>query len=169
MNVVKDTIAVIGAGLGALPILQKAREINVHTISFGHKDSLAKDLADIFIESDIFDYEFIISECKKNNVNGIIASSEITTEATAIIADKLGLPGNDVKNGFSARSKYIMREKVSTLETVRQPKYSLYNENDIYTFPVVVKAIDSCGKKGICISYCKEDLLKAVQEYRKNN
>lgn len=167
MNVVKDTIAVIGAGLGALPILQKAKEINVHTISFGHKDSLAKDWADIFIEADIFDYEFIISECKKNNVNGVIASSEITTEVTAIIADKLGLPGNDVRHGFSARSKYIMREKVSTLETVKQPKYSLYNKKDIYNFPVVVKAIDSCGKKGICISYCKEDLLKAVSESKK--
>ena len=109
--------------------IDETKEINVKTIAFGHKDSLAKDLADIFIEADIFDYNLLLSECKKNKVNGIIASSEITTEVTAIIADKLGLPGNDVKNGFSARNKYIMREKVSVLNSIKQPKYSIHKEN----------------------------------------
>lgn len=161
------TLAVIGAGEGALPILNKAKEINVKTIAFGHKDSLAKDLADIFIEADIFDYNLLLSECKKNKVNGIIASSEITTEVTAIIADKLGLPGNDVKNGFSARNKYIMREKVSVLNSIKQPKYSIHKEGNSYTFPVVVKAVDSCGKKGICIAYNIDDFTKAVEESKK--
>lgn len=160
-------LAVVGAGEGALPILNKAKEINVKTIAFGHKDSLAKDLADIFIEADIFDYNLLLSECKKNKVNGIIASSEITTEVTAIIADKLGLPGNDVKNGFSARNKYIMREKVSVLNSIKQPKYSIHKEGNSYTFPVVVKAVDSCGKKGICIAYNIDDFTKAVEESKK--
>ena len=88
MAKVNDTIAVIGAGLGALPILRKAKEINIKTIAFGGADSLAKDVADIFVVADIFDYEFIISECIKHNIKGIIASSEITTEVAAIIANK---------------------------------------------------------------------------------
>lgn len=155
MAKVNDTIAVIGAGLGALPILRKAKEINIETIAFGGVDSLAKDVADIFVVADIFDYEFIISECIKHNIKGIIASSEITTEVAAIIADKLNLPGNDISNGFAARSKFIMRERVSTLDTIRQPKYSLYKEGDTYKFPVVVKSLDSCGKKRnfYCILY----------------
>lgn len=169
MSEFNATLAVIGAGEGALPILNKAKEINIKTIAFGHKDSLAKDLADIFIESDIFDYNFLISECKKNKVNGIIATSEITTEVTAMIANRLGLPGNDIKNGFSARNKYIMREKVSILNSIKQPKYSIHKEGNLYDFPVVVKAVDSCGKKGICIAYNVDDFTKAVEESKKHS
>lgn len=166
MDISKDTIAVIGAGIGALPILQKAREIKVHTVAFGNADSLAREYSDIFIETDIFDTDYIISECKKNNVKGVIASSEITTEITAIVADRLNLPGNDIKEGFSARSKYVMREKVSSLSSIRQPKYSLYDDNISYEFPVVVKAVDSCGKKGVSIAYNNEGLRKAVSNAR---
>lgn len=172
MKIYNATLAVIGAGEGALPILQKAKEINVKTVAFGHKDSLAKDFANVFIEADIFDYDLLLSECKKNEVNGVIASSEITTEVTAIIADKLGLPGNDIKEGFAARSKYLMRERVSKLNSIKQPKFSLYHEGDMYDFPVVVKALDSCGKKGISIAYNEKELRNAIEnskEHSSNN
>ena len=167
MDISKDTIAVIGAGIGALPILQKAKEIKVHTIAFGSADSLAREYADVFIETDIFDTDYIISECKKNNVKGVIASSEITTEITAIIANRLNLPGNEIKDGFSARNKYVMRERVSALSSIRQPKYSLYDDKTNYDFPVVVKAVDSCGKKGISIAYDNDELLVAASNARK--
>lgn len=172
MKIYNATLAVIGAGEGALPILQKAKEINVKTVAFGHKDSLAKDFANVFIEADIFDYDLLLSECKKNEVNGVIASSEITTEVTAIIADKLGLPGNDIKEGFAARSKYLMRERVSKLNSIKQPKFSLYHEGDMYDFPIVVKALDSCGKKGISIAYNEKELRNAIEnskEHSSNN
>lgn len=162
-------LAVIGAGEGALPILQKTKEIGIKTIAFGHKDSLARDLVDVFIEADIFDYELLISECKRYNVSGVIASSEITTEVTAIVANKLGLPGNDIKDGFAARSKYVMRERVSKLNSIKQPKFSLYKEGETYDFPVVVKALDSCGKKGISIAYNEEDFETAISESKEHS
>lgn len=164
-------IAVIGAGEGALPILQKAREINVTTLAFGHADSLAKEYADIFVEADIFDFEFIKTKCLEYKINGIVASSEVTTEVTAQLAAALGLPGNDVSQGFGAKSKYVMRTKVSGLNSVKQPKFQLYQENEMYEFPIVVKALDSCGKRGVSIAYNQEDLLKAVsysREYSKD-
>ena len=169
MNGSNPVLAVIGAGEGALPILKKAKEINVRTIAFGHRDSLAKDWASIFIEADIFDYSLLISECKKECVDGVIASSEITTEVAAIVADALGLPGNDIKGGFAARSKYVMRERVSNLNSIKQPKYSLYKEGDSYEFPVVVKALDSCGKRGISIAYNNEDLAMAVAKSKQHS
>ena len=167
MDISKDTIAVIGAGIGALPILQKAREIKVRTIAFGNADSLAREYSDVFIETDIFDTDYIISECRRNNVKGVLASSEITTEITAIIANRLNLPGNEIKDGFSARNKYVMRERVSALSSIRQPKYSLYDDKTNYDFPVVVKAVDSCGKKGISIAYDNDELLVAASNARK--
>ena len=164
-------LAVIGAGEGALPILQKAKEINVTTLAFGHADSLAKEYADIFVEADIFDFDLLKSKCKEYGAKGIIASSEVTTEVTALLATELGLPGNDIKQGFGAKSKYVMRTKVAGLSTVKQPKFELYRENDVYDFPVVVKALESCGKRGVSIAYNQNDLQKAIlysREYSKD-
>ena len=167
----KTILAVIGAGEGALPILQKAKEIGVKSLAFGHADSLAREYADIFVEADIFDFDFIKKQCLEHNVQGVIASSEVTTEVAALLASELGLPGNDVKQGFGARNKYIMRTKIEGVSSVKQPKFQLYQEDCKYDYPIVVKALDSCGKRGISIAYNQQDLRKAVsysKEYSKD-
>lgn len=167
----KPILAVIGAGEGALPILQKAKEINVTTLAFGQSDSLAREYADIFVEADIFDFELLKLKCKEYGVKGIIASSEVTTEVAALLAAELGLPGNDIKQGFGAKSKYVMRTKVAGLTTVKQPKFQLYRENEEYEYPIVVKALESCGKRGVSIAYNQDELQKAVsysREYSKD-
>ncbi len=164
----KMILAVIGAGEGALPILQRAQNLDyVTTLAFGQEDSLAKDFADIFVVADIFNIEFIIEECKKYHVSGVIGTSESTTEVTAVLADKLGLPGNDITNGFGAKNKVVMRERISNVKSVKQPWFKIYNTKDLYEYPIIVKAPDSCGKRGISIVYCEEDLKKATAYSRK--
>ena len=162
MNKIQVVLAVIGAGEGALPIVKKAKEMNIQTLAFGQSDSIAREFIDIFVESDIFDINFILSICEKYKVSGVIASSEITTEITAIIAARLKLPGNDVKHGFGAKNKYVMRTRIANLQTIKQPLFTLYKEGEIYHYPVVVKALDSCGKRGISIAYNLKSLLEAV-------
>lgn len=159
----KYFIAVIGAGEGGFPILRRAKDLEyASTIAFGNADSLARDLADVFVEADVFNIDYIVSTCRRYNVDGVIATSESTTEVTAIIAHQLGLPGNDISNGFGARNKYLMRCRVSALESIRQPLYFLHERGNRYSYPVVVKAPDSCGKRGISIVYEEAELEKAI-------
>lgn len=159
----KEILAVIGAGEGALPILQRAQTLDyVTTVAFGQEGSLASHLADIFIVADIFDFDLIVSKCKEFGVTGLIGSSESTTEAAAILADKLGLPGNDVKDGFGARNKTVMRARVANVASVKQPWFKTYNPEDNYEYPIIVKAPDSCGKRGISIARNDEDLKAAI-------
>ena len=159
----KAVLAVIGAGEGAYPILKRAQTLDyVTTLAFGQEGSLAKDYADIYVTADIFDSDFIIDKCKEYGVSGLIGTSESTTEIAAILADRLGLLGNDVTNGFGARNKSVMRDRVANVKTVKQPWFKSYNPNDEYEFPVIVKAPDSCGKRGISIARNKDDLRKAV-------
>lgn len=160
----KVILAVIGAGEGALPILRRAQNLEyVTTLAFGQDDSLAKDLADIFVVADIFDTNYITSVCQRYNAQGVIATSESTTEVTAFLAKKLGLQGNDVTNGFGARNKTVMRERVKSVYTVKQPWFKKYNAEDSYEFPIIVKAPDSCGKRGISIARSQIDLQEAVK------
>ena len=156
-------LAVIGAGEGGYPILDKAKELPyVRTLAFGQDGSLAMHLADEFVVCDINDIDYVVSECQKRKVDGVIGTSESTTEAAAIIANRLGLPGNDVTEGFGARSKYEMRRRVSRVGTIRQPWFSLYEEGKQYPLPIVVKALDSCGKRGISVVKRYEDMEDAI-------
>lgn len=160
-------LAVIGAGIAAKPILEKARELNITTYCFSTAEgACAKDYADNFFPINIFDVDGIYNELLKIKPDGIIASSEITTEVTAVLADKLGLPGNGVKNGFSARNKYVMRKRVEKISSICQPEFYLYRENIKPKFPVVVKAPDSYGKKGISLAHNDEEFAAAI-EYAK--
>ena len=159
----KAVLAVIGAGEGAYPILKRALTLDyVTTLAFGQEGSLAKDYADIFVTADIFDTDFIVEKCKEYGVSGLIGTSESTTEITAILAEKLGLIGNDVTNGFGARNKSVMRDRVANVKSVKQPWFKTYDPGDEYDFPVIVKAPDSCGKRGISIARNEDDLRKAV-------
>ena len=49
MNKTQVILAVIGAGEGALPIVKKAKEMNVQTLAFGYIDSLAREFTDVFV------------------------------------------------------------------------------------------------------------------------
>lgn len=163
-------LAVIGAGIAAKPILVKAKEMGVITYCFSTiKGATAREYSDYFYEYSIFDVEGILNELRRLKVDGIIASSEITTEVTAIIADKLKLPGNDISNGFLARNKYLMRNKISLLSNVSQPKYELYSGTEWNKYPVVVKSVDSFGKKGISIARNKSEFDTAVLYAKENS
>ena len=161
-------IAIVGAGEAAAPIIKKAKEMGIITIAFGGEDSLCKNEVDAFYVADIFNIDKIYEIAKKENVSGIIASSEITTESAAILANKLGLPGNDITSGFAGRNKYDMRCRMQNATYTKQPEFFLYDGQKIEKYPVVVKAVDSCGKRGVSLVKMSEDLYEAI-EYAKDN
>lgn len=159
----KSILAVIGAGEAAFPILKRAQTLDyVTTLAFGQQGSLAQKEADIFVDADIFNIEYIAKTCREYGVNGVIATSEATTEVTAILANMLNLPGNDVSQGFGAKNKAVMRERVANLASIRQPWFRIYSAHDKYDYPVMVKAPDSCGKKGISIARNETELKTAI-------
>jgi len=157
-------IAIIGAGEAAIPYILAAKRKKVYSICFGNaKDSLYKDDCDEFVDISIYDIDAIVAACRERCVNGIIASSENTTIVAAEIANKLNLIGNSLKGGYTWKNKYLMRKKVSECMNVKQPEFAIYTENESYNYPVVVKAVDSCGKRGITLVKKQEDLLDAVK------
>lgn len=162
-------LAIIGAGEGALPIINAAKKMGVTVVAYGRNDSLAKDQVDVFVEENNFDIQFIADSCRELNVNGIMPSSELSTEVAARVAHKAGLLSNDIEHGFGGKNKYFMRTKVANLVSVKQPKFQLYQEGMDVAFPVVVKSVDACGKRGVSIAYNREDLDNAVKQARENS
>ena len=163
------TLAIIGAGEAAIPIINKAKEMGVHTLAFARQGSYAQNLVDVFVEENSFDIDFMARKCEEFHVNGIKASSEMTTEVTAKVAQKAKLPGNSLIGGFGGKNKYQMRRRVDGLKSVCQPKFLIYEEGTIYDLPVVVKAVDSCGKRGVSLAKTVEEFKVAVSLAKENS
>ncbi len=162
----QDVLAIIGVGEAAKLYIDKARELHVKTVGFGKSDSKSIDIVDFFVEfsdDNNLNTNYIVENCRKYGVTGIIASNETSTEAAALAAHALGLPGNSVDGGFAGKNKYIMRCRVDKLTTVSQPKFSLYDKDETYNYPVVVKSLDAAGKRGISIAYNEDDLRRAAE------
>ena len=157
-------LAIIGCGISAVPILRKAKEIGVQTFSFAmHELPCTKGLSDYFIPIAYENVETIIDECKRIGINGVIASSDNTTEYTAEIAFRMGLPGNRIKGGFCGKNKYRMRKCLDGNTFVNQPRYYQYHKGININFPAIIKAVDSCGKRGISYVKNNEELNDAVK------
>ena len=155
-------LAIVGAGQAAVPIIEKAKQMSIRVLAFARRDSYAEDFVDFFIEESSFDVDFMAEKCREYGVNGVMATSELTTEVAAKLAHQLSLPGNDVKNGFAGKNKYVMRSRVSALTTVSQPAYELYRPGREYHYPVVIKPTDACGKRGVGIAFDESELLQLV-------
>ena len=152
-----------------MPIITKAKEMGVTTVAYGRNDSQAKDRVNIFVEENNFDIHFIAESCRELHANGVMPSSELSTEVAARVAREASLLGNEVEHGFGGKNKYFMRTKVAQLSSVKQPAFQLYHDGIEPVFPVVVKAVDACGKRGVSIAYNREDLENAVKQAQENS
>lgn len=155
-------LAIIGAGQAAVPIIEKAKQMSIKVLAFARQGSYAQGMVDFFIEENSFDISFMAEKCREYAVNGIMATSELTTEVAAKLAHRLSLPGNDIENGFAGKNKYVMRSRVSALHSVSQPAFELYKPGKEYNFPVVIKPTDACGKRGVGIAFDESELLQLV-------
>ena len=155
-------LAIVGAGQAAVPIIEKAKQMSIRVLAFARRGSYAEDLVDFFLEESSFDVGFMAEKCREFGVNGIMATSELTTEVAAQLAHRLSLPGNDIENGFAGKNKYVMRTRVSALQSVSQPAFELYKPGKEYRYPVVIKPTDACGKRGVGIAFNESELLPLV-------
>ena len=156
-------LAVIGCGVASLPILKKAREIGVEIYCFSlGVNADVKGLYDHHLKIDYFDAESIIEACKNIGVDGIIASGENTTASTAQVAKALDLPGNKIDGKFIGNDKYLQRKTLDGAKHICQPTFKVF-DGEIPKLPVIVKATDSSGKKGISIARTKDEFDEAIQ------
>lgn len=161
-------IAIIGSGIIAKSIAIRAKKIEVETHCFSWNDQdVACGAVDYFYKVNIFDINKIIETCLDVDIDGVIATTELTILPTAKVAEALKLLGNPINVAEDITNKYLTRNKVRNVANLNQPNYWMYAEGDlpkIEKFPVIVKPIAAGGKRGIGIVYSSEELDNAIQE-----
>lgn len=173
MNSLKGKrLLVQGAGRGNLGIMKSAINHEVYTVVTGlGGDYPCTALADINCYANITDPDAILKIAQEQKVDGaVICCSDTGLKAIGRVNDVLGLTGLTEKAADESSNKYLMKEKL-VKSGVRTAQFSLlHNEEELQVavrtinYPVIIKATDLQGSRGICIVRDEEHLLNAFNE-----
>lgn len=150
-------LMIMGAGIYQVPLIKKAREMGIWTIAVsipGNYPGFA--LADQVLYEDTVDYERILEVARQEKIDGIVtAGTDVAVITIGRVCDELGLTGLSFEAAKIASNKIRMKKKYEEygVRTARFREISF--EEDMYEaakgldFPLIFKAVDTSGSRGI--------------------
>lgn len=165
-------LLVQGAGRGNLGIMKSAINHGVYTVVTGlGGDYPCTPLADINCYADITSPEEILKVAQEYKVDGaVICCSDTGLKAIGRVNDVLGLTGLTEKSADESSNKLLMKEKLVKAGVRTAQFFLLHDEDELHAavekikYPVIIKATDLQGSRGICIVKEEENLLKAFND-----
>lgn len=165
-------ILLLGGAMQQIPSILKAKELGLYTITCDYLPSNpGHKLADEYHNVSTTDLEGVLALARELKIDGIVAyASDPAAPTAAYVAEKMGLPGNPYQSVKLLTEKDLFRAflqehgfncpKAKGYKTYE----AAYTEIDQFTFPVMVKPVDSSGSKGVVKIYGKDELKPAVEE-----
>lgn len=150
-------ILMLGGSPFQIPCIKYAKEQGYYVITCDYcPDNPGHQYADEYVNISTTDLEAVLRLAKEKNIDGILAyASDPAAPTAAYVAEKLNLSGNSFTSVKILSEKDLYR-KFQHKNNFEAPKYgSFYSWNDFlkyaddFTFPVIVKPVDSSGSKGV--------------------
>lgn len=150
-------LMIMGAGIYQVPLIKKAKEMGIYTIVVsipGNYPGFA--LADRVYYENTVDYEKILELARQEQIDGIVtAGTDVAVITIGKVCDELGLSGLSFEAAKIASNKIRMKKKYEEygVRTARFREVSF--EDDMYevtkelNFPLIFKAVDTSGSRGI--------------------
>lgn len=176
MDISGKKILVLGAGRGNLGLVKTAKQKNVEVIVAGLGGNYpCAELADKNVYADIAKPEEILEAAIEEKVDGvIICCSDTGLKSVGKCNDTLHLSGITEESAIWASNKLMMKE-ILVSAGVRTARFrcitnyfELNNFIDETRFPVIIKAVDLQGSRGIYIVKEKELLKTAFDSVMKD-
>ena len=165
-------ILLLGGSAQQIVAIEKAKQLGFYTILCDFlSDNPGQYAADKFYLISTTDKEAVLTVAKEEKIDGILAyASDPAAPTAAYVAEKMGLPGNPYESVEILCNKDRFRKYLSDHDFVT-PKSCGYSSVEAaleslvdFTFPVIVKPVDSSGSKGVS----RLDNLDDAEEKLKN-
>ena len=161
-----------GASRGNLGFVKTAKQHGVNIIMTGlGGDFPCNPYADKFCKADISDPDAVLKVAQEEKVDGaIICCSDTGLQAVGRCNDVMGLAGITEKAATDSANKLLMKEKLlaAGVRTAKFLKVGSESELDKVVkeigFPMIVKATDLQGSRGINIVREESNLLQAYSD-----
>lgn len=161
------TLAIIGGGWVASYYGKNAKEMGVRTIAFSLKSGVADiDAFDKLYEIDILNFEKLLEICRKEEIDGVVPTTELTIAPAAYIAKEMKLIGIPYDAAVKITNKYRNRNAVKEIKELKNPQYAEINsfeelEELNFNFPIILKPTSKGGKRGVIVVNNKDELRSA--------
>lgn len=163
-------LLVIGAGIGQVPILEKAKKRGLYTVAVTTPgDWPGIPIADETWYLDIYEREAIAERAKREGITAVISDqNDLMNPTVAYVAEKLGLPGNRFEDVMRFCDKNRFREYCKACG-VPGPKHIAVTDPDFdgsafdAPLPWIVKPADSQSSIGVKKIGSREELRAALK------
>lgn len=165
-------ILLLGGLRYLLPVIESAHKLGYYVITCDYiPDNIAHKYSDKYINASIIDKEAILKIAKDEKIDGIMSFAVDPGVVTAAyVAEQLNLPHSGSYKSISIlQNKHLFRKFLEDngFNVPKSKGYSNYidalNDKDYFTWPIIVKPVDSAGSKGVTKVDKIEDLEKAVE------
>ena len=141
-----------------LPVIDAAHDMGCHVITCDYlPDNIAHKYSDEYHNVSILDKDAVLSLARELKIDGIMSFAVDPGVVTAAyVADRMGLPqAGPYESVCILQNKELFRSFLESngFNVPKSKGFSTYEEaysdRDYFTWPVIVKPVDSAGSKGV--------------------
>lgn len=163
-------ILLLGGSAQQVVAIETAKRLGLYTVLCDYlPNNPGQYHADKFYQTSTTDKDAVLKVAKEEAVSYVIAyASDPAAPTAAYVAEKLGLPTNPYKAVETLCNKDLFRDFLSVhgFNTPRavgfKSKEEAFSDIGNFTFPVIIKPVDSSGSKGATVLHDREGLDKAI-------
>lgn len=165
-------LMILGASYSQLPLYKMAKKLGVSTVAVSTPgDWPCFAIADEYSYTDISDPEAVLKAAREHNIDGITTCClDAGIRSIGYVCEHMGLKGLSEQAGFLCSDKYYMKEAfvkggVRCAKYIRiQSREELESALDQLEFPVILKAVDLMGSRGLFRCENREEALSHYQD-----
>ena len=173
-NLKGKKILVLGGAFQHCKLVEAAHELGVEVIVTDYlslEDAPAKKIADKYYMHNITDIDGIVDMCKKENVDGVIATSlDACQRPYQQVCEKLGVPCFGTAEQYRILTdKNLFKEycRKSDVDVIPEYDINLFDKKEqcmeMVQFPIFIKPCDSRGSRGQSICNTYEEAIEAIK------
>ena len=165
-------LMLLGGSRYAIPVIEKAHNLGIYVITCDYlPENIAHKYSDEYHNVSIIDKEATLKVAEELNIDGVMSfACDPGVVTAAYIAEKMHLPFQG-----SYKSTVILQDKGLFRKFLADNNFNVphakryinrdepFNDIDFFTWPVIVKPVDSAGSKGVTKVDSPTDLANAIE------
>lgn len=165
-------LLLLGGSRYAIPVIEIAHKLGIYVITCDYlPDNIAHKYSDEYCNISIIDKEATLEAARNLKIDGVMSfACDPGVVTAAYIAEKLGLPFQcSYESAVILQDKGLFRDFLTknNFNVPHAKRYTDINEPfsdiDFFTWPVIVKPVDSAGSKGVTRVDSVEELKNAIE------